>query len=75
MTEQERKQRKEWDIKEAVIVHSIAEQITAIPNITFQGALGIAERVRETIERDMKQTRAYTTKEIRDSWGGIIEMP
>lgn len=78
MTSEEQKgieKRKEWQKKKAILAHSIAEQITSIPNITFQGALEIAEIVKETIERDMKQTRAHTTKEIRDRWGKVIEIP
>lgn len=76
MTEQKKMEKqKEWQKKEAIMAHEIAKQITSIPNITFQGALKIAEMAKGIIERDMKQTGAYTTEEIRDRWGNLIEVP
>lgn len=67
--------RKERQRKEAILVHEIAKKITSMPNITFQGAIEITEMVMATIERDMKQTRAHTTEEIRDKWGNLVELP
>ena len=76
MTDVERRAKeKEWRTKQAILAHSIAEQITSIPNITFQGALEMVDLARGQIERDMKWTRAYTSPEIRDRWGAVIEMP
>lgn len=39
------------------------------------GALDTVEMVKEIIERDMKRHKAYTSPEIRDRWGNIIETP
>ncbi len=73
MTEAEKKEREEWERNRAIVAHSVAKQITEIPKITFQGALDTAEIVKTIIERDMKRQRAYTSPEIRDRWGTVIE--
>lgn len=73
MTEQEK--RKEWDKKAAIIAHSIAEQITAIENITNYGALRIVDHVKYIIESSMENQPPKIKTEIRDKWGNIIEMP
>lgn len=73
MTEAKKREREEWERNRAIVAHSVAEQITAIPTITFQGALDTVGMVKEIIERDMKRRRAYTSPEIRDTWGTVIE--
>ena len=72
MTPQEAEKRR------CVIAYGIAKEICEKTQ-TYKEALYMTEKVADMakgiIERDMKQTGAYTTEEIRDRWGNLIEVP
>lgn len=72
--EMRKKQRYEREKKICTLAHSVAEQIVAFENITYEESFWVLERAKRIIKKSMGSHRAEIEPEIRDCWGTVIGM-
>ena len=56
------------------LAHSVAEQIVALEDITYEESFWALKQAEKIIKNGMDKRRATISPEIRDSWGVVIGM-
>lgn len=75
MTEEQRERYRKHRENMAIMAHSIAEQVVAMPGVSFQEAFETLALAKANIERSRDWARATVRPEILDEWGQVIEKP